>query len=162
MARTKGTTKYDPSYLKKIDNYLKTRRDRRRKLIKQERDGDKPYAIYDYGVKVKLPTIEGFADYLGVARKTLYNWEKENIEFRHGLERIRNEQLQRLINEGLAGNYNPTIAKLMLSSNHGMRERLDATSDDEPLSNFSDEQIDRIADRIVKRRTEDGDQSSKE
>lgn len=109
---------YDEKYVAKIDEYLKMRQDEELSFQK---------------VKVKLPTIEGFADYINVERKTLYNWEKDHPGFAKALEKIRQEQLQRLIDRGLEGSYNPTIAKLILSANHGMRERTDITTDDKPL-----------------------------
>lgn len=74
-------------------------------------------------LQVKLPTTDGFARFLGVARSSLYLWEKSHPEFSDALDKIRNEQQERLLNMGLSGDYNPTIAKLVLSSNHGMREK---------------------------------------
>ncbi|MHA1853391.1 MAG: terminase small subunit, partial [Candidatus Heimdallarchaeaceae archaeon] len=85
-------------------------------------------------IKVNIPSIEGFAMDLGVARKTLYNWGEKNPEFLHTLKEIKNEQRERLINNGLSGDYNSTIAKLILSSNHGMRERSDLTSDNKSMA----------------------------
>ena len=35
---------------------------------------------------------------------------------------------------GLSGDYNSTIAKLILSTNHGMREGTDITSDNKPIA----------------------------
>ena len=72
---------------------------------------------------VKLPTIEGYAKYIGVNKSSLYEWKEKHKEFSYSLEKILIEQKQRLINEGLSGNYNSTIAKLVLSSNHGMNEK---------------------------------------
>ena len=77
--------------------------------------------------------IEGFARFLGISKRVLYDWEKRYEDFMHALDKIRTEQHDRLINKGLAGEYNSTIAKLMLSSNHGYRERSDLTSDDKVL-----------------------------
>jgi len=74
---------------------------------------------------VRLPTLEGFAVFIGVNKTTLYEWEKDHEEFSNALDLIRSEQQERLINNGLAGTYNSTIAKLILSSNHGMREKTD-------------------------------------
>jgi hypothetical protein len=81
------------------------------------------YEKIDYVLRVNLPTIEGFARFIGVNKTTLYEWDKKYPDFSNSLDKIRIEQQTRLINEGLAGNYNPTIAKLILSSNHGMREK---------------------------------------
>ena len=152
-------TEYDPGYIEKVDEYLKKCRDRRRLFHKVR--GEKSDS-YEEIIKVKLPSIEDFADYLGVARKSLYNWREEHEDFAFALEKIDNEQRRRLINEGLAGAYSPVIAKLMLSANHGMREGIDATSGGEPLNKFDDETIDRIAERIARGKGSDGDTSGKE
>jgi curved DNA-binding protein CbpA len=39
------------------------------------------------------------------------------------LKKILDEQKQRLLNKGASGEYNSTIAKLILSANHGMAEK---------------------------------------
>jgi len=142
-------TEYKEKYIKEVDKYLKKNKDRYTKFLKQKNLG-KGYSTYESRLKVKLPTIVGFAIYLNVSEKSLYNWADVHSEFRVALDKIKNEQKQRLINSGLAGIYNSTIAKLILSSNHGMKERIDNTTDDEPINNFSDEQINRIADRIAR------------
>jgi hypothetical protein len=89
----------------------------------------------EYKLNVKLPTVQGLAVYLGVSRDTIYEWSTKYPEFSDTIEQINAKQADKLINEGLAGNYNSTIAKLMLSSNHGMRERTDQTTNDKELPN---------------------------
>jgi hypothetical protein len=73
--------------------------------------------------RTKLPTIEGLARILKVARSTVYKWADESPEFSDIIEDLLAEQSDRLINQGLAGNYNSTIAKLLLSSKHGYVEK---------------------------------------
>ena len=75
-----------------------------------------------------LPKIEDFVDFLGVAESTVYLWAKNHPEFSEALEKIKRAQKRMLINLGLSGQYNATIAKLILSSNHGMCERKDVTT----------------------------------
>jgi hypothetical protein len=151
-------THFKKIYIKKVDDYLEECQDHDYEY--QKTYGDKSNS-YEEKTKVKLPTIEGFAAYIGITRKTLYNWAKENGKFADALEKIKNEQLARLINRGLEGTYNNTITKLILSHNHGMKERIDNTTDDEPItSSFSDDQIDRIADRIASRKGSNGDTPS--
>lgn len=129
MAKHAGgrPTKYDKKYIQKVYDYILLHQD-------EEVEKEKKEGWITYSTKVKLPTIEGFARYIGVNKTTLYEWEVNNPEFSNSLDEIRVEQKERLINMGLAGEYNSTIAKLILSSNHGMREKSDVTSDDKTIS----------------------------
>lgn len=111
-------TEYKEEYIVTVDEYINSCQD---------------YIDENGKLKVKIPKLEGLALYLGVDKTSLYEWEKKYPEFSHALDKIRNEQSSRLQDNGLAGTYNPTIAKLMLSSNHGMREKSDVTSDDKPI-----------------------------
>ena len=77
---------------------------------------------------VKIPTKGGLARYLGVSRDTLYEWSREHKEFSDIMEELGAEQEDRLINNGLSGDYNPTIAKVLLTK-HGYREGIDATTE---------------------------------
>lgn len=138
--------KYDPKYINAVDDYIFKSKDRN----------------FDKKLKVKLPTLEGFAQSIGVTKKTLYNWAENYEEFQVAIDKILEEQKQRLINNGLSGEYNAAIAKLILSSNHGMRERVDTTTNEQSINTFNDEQINRIADRISSRKGDDGDTSSQE
>ncbi len=72
---------------------------------------------------VQLPTVEGFALFVGHNKTTIYEWCKEYPEFSNAIDEIKNNQLNKLINKGLSGKYNSTIAKLLLSGNHNIRER---------------------------------------
>lgn len=148
MSNAGAPTKYDPKYIKKVRSYLKKCKDidyeyHKTRGIKSD--------SFEEKTKVCLPSKEGFARFIKISRKTLYNWADNNPEFAEALELIEVEQLTRLINRGLEGTYNPTIVKLILSSNHGMRENIDATSDGERINTFTDEQADRIAQRLVAR-----------
>jgi hypothetical protein len=131
MADMGRPSEYDPSYIAKADEYLALCVDEEFDWTKT--DGDKTTS-YEHRVRVKLPTIEGFARFLNVSRKSLYNWAEEHEDFLHTLEKIEVEQKERLIKYGLSGDYNPTIAKLILSANHNMREKSDMTSNDKPIT----------------------------
>lgn len=74
-------------------------------------------------IRAVLPSVEGFARYLGVHRDTLYSWAKYNEEYRSALLYIKSEQKDRLLDGGLGGLYQASIVGLMLRSNHGMRIR---------------------------------------
>ena len=81
----------------------------------------------------QIPTVEGLSLCIGVSRATIYNWikegEKEKKEFLDTVEKVLAKQGQSLINKGLSGDFAPTIAKLLLSSNHGMREKTEIEHD---------------------------------
>lgn len=97
---------------------------RSRRLEDRDEDGEIPETEtenYDYKFKVKLPTMGGLAVFLGVSRGLIYEWEKTYPEFLRVLEQMRAEQEDRLLNNGLSGDYNSTISKLVLSK-HGYRE----------------------------------------
>src|SRR5690606_36484849 len=76
----------------------------------------------DNKLKVNLPSIEGLALHLEIARSTVYKWQSEYPEFSDILELLLQKQAQALLNNGLSGSYNSTIAKLILSK-HGYTER---------------------------------------
>ncbi len=106
-------TKYKPEFVEKVDEYIQ-------QSLKR-------------GQTEELPTQEGLAIYLGVVVETLKNWGKKHPEFLVALRLVQTYQKRELINRGLKGTYNPTITKLILSSNHGLKERSDVTSDDERI-----------------------------
>lgn len=73
-------------------------------------------------LKVKLPTIEGLALYLKVHKDTVYAWRREKPDFSYLIEQLLAKQADALISNGLSGDYNPTIAKVLLAK-HGYAER---------------------------------------
>ena len=83
----------------------------------------------------ELPTVEGLAEYLGVARDTIYEWikpEHKYDEFSDTIKRIAEKQKNQLINDGLYGGkeVNQAMAIFLLKVNHGMIEKtaVDVTS----------------------------------
>lgn len=130
-------TDYSKEIQKKAENYLLECEDEEvQQTVGLSAKGTE---LYKTKLNVNLPTIEGLSAYLKVNRDTLYEWAKHHPEFSDTLEDIKAEQAKRLVNSGLSGDYNPTIAKLMLSSNHGMSERTDITSAGKGLT-ISDEE----------------------
>jgi NAD/NADP transhydrogenase alpha subunit len=73
-------------------------------------------------LKVNVPTVEGLALHLEVTRSTVYLWQKEYSEFSDIIETLLQKQAQALINNGLSGSYNPTIAKVLLTK-HGYTDK---------------------------------------
>lgn len=101
---------------------------------------DIPLSLKDYLAttgreQTSLPTVEGFAIFLNVSRDTLYEWAKVHKEFSDTLKEIEIKQKQQLINDGIYGGkeVNSTIVKLLLQNNHGMKERVDQTTNDKSL-----------------------------
>jgi len=123
-------SEFKEEYIAKADEFLELCKDE--EFTFHKTDGVKSDS-YERHIKVKLPTIQGFALFLDVSIPTLHNWAKENQEFFNALEKIKRVQHERLISGGLSNDYNSTIAKLMLSSNHGYKEKSDVTSGDEPI-----------------------------
>lgn len=114
---TKYTT--DEDMIAKVDQYIESCVD-----------------TYDPDTKqrtVRLPKIASLALMLGVSKETINQWEKQYPKFSDATDKVRALQEEKLLDEGLAGNYNPMIAKLGLSANHGMREKTDVTTDDKPI-----------------------------
>lgn len=123
-------TKYTAAMQKKADGYLATTGN---DFWDYDKTVGEKSNTYERKVTITLPSIEGLAKYLGVSRSTVYLWAENHTTFSDTLEDIMAEQKKMIIEHGLNGDYNPTIAKLILSSNHGMTERTDHTSDGEAL-----------------------------
>lgn len=138
---------------KRVKEYLDECQDRYDEYLTQEsKNQDKEHKQYKHKLIVKLPSIVGFAQYLGFTERVLHKWAGEHPEFRYALDLIKTAQKERLFTSGLDGTYNPHIVKLMLMSNHDMKEKQDITSDDNPIGTITDEQIDRIAERRISQR----------
>lgn len=93
----------------------------------------------DGKTKVNLPSIEGLASYIDVNRDTIYEWCKVHPVFSDIIEKLKEKQINSLINNGLQGTYNPTIAKVMLAR-QGYRDAVDTdiTTKGEAVNNTSE------------------------
>ncbi len=69
-------------------------------------------------------SIEGLAEYLGITRPTIYDWESQvdKPEFSYIVEQVRQKQSKTLVNKGLKGDFNSSIAKVMMSK-HGYHDK---------------------------------------
>lgn len=119
MSKGGRPTKYTKDITEKAEKYLSECIDTTEQVVTGESG---KFTSYKEKIKVNLPTIEGLAVYLEVHRDTLYEWEKEHDEFSDIIERLRGSQIKALVNNGLSGDYNPTIAKVLLSK-HGYSEK---------------------------------------
>jgi len=82
-----------------------------------------------------VPSVAGLACYLEISRKSAYNYSEQSEEFLHIVEGILSLQENKLINGGLKGDFNASIAKLMLAK-HGYSEKqeVDHKSSDSSMS----------------------------
>jgi hypothetical protein len=71
-----------------------------------------------------IPTIMGLARFLGVTTQTLHEWKQheDKKEFSSVLRQLMDLQGESLINKGITGEFNSTIAKLILTK-HGYHEK---------------------------------------
>lgn len=107
-------TKYNPAFVNELDKYLVT-------TGKEQ---------------TSLPTKQGFALWLDVDDETLNEWAKIHPVFSATLRKLMLLQAKQLIDDGIYGGseVNATIIKLMLQNNHGMRERVDQTTNDKDMA----------------------------
>jgi hypothetical protein len=76
-----------------------------------------------------VPTIEGLADELKKAVKTLYNWAEAHDEFQDVLGQLLAKQGRLLQSKGLKKETDSGITKLLLSANHGKAEKSESKQD---------------------------------
>lgn len=144
MADVGRPTKYSDEILKRTLEYIdECEDDEVQQTVGMSAKGTE---LFKNKVVVNLPSVEGLAYYLDVNKSTLYEWEKEYPEFSNALSKLRAKQADVVLNKGLSGDYNPTIAKLILSNNHGYRERTDTTTDNKPINTdtFTKEEKDKL------------------
>ena len=91
----------------------------------------------------KIPSVEGLVRVIGIARGTAHRWAKEEgkEEFSDILANINEEQKRVLINNGLSGDFNSNITKLVLGK-HGFHDRQETThAGTIGLTDLTDEQL---------------------
>jgi len=119
-------TKYTDEMPQKVDEYIESCGDFESEFHKTRGQSSD---TYERTIDVKLPKVEGFAIHIGVHTDTLYEWAKVHPKFSVALESIKLVQKNMLQDGGISGKYNSTIAKLILSSNHGMNEKTETKID---------------------------------
>lgn len=123
-------TDYSEEVLEKAKTYLEECNDEtEQEIIGLSAKGTE---LYKNKQIVHLPSVVGLAQFLGVSRKTIYNWGDQHEEFLHILEDVLGEQEKRLLEKGLSGDYNSNIVKLALGK-HGYTDKTDITSNGKPI-----------------------------
>lgn len=121
---------YNANVLIQTRKYLNSCKDKEEEFHKTR--GEKSDG-FERILNVKLPTIEGLAVFLHISRETIYAWCKEYTDFSDIIEELRTKQADALISNGLSGNYNSTIAKVLLTK-HGYKEGIEHGGEDgEPI-----------------------------
>ena len=89
-----------------------------------------------------LPSVAGLAIELELSRSTIYDWasQEDKKEFSDILERLLAKQEKELTENGLLGEFNSTITKLMLTK-HGYsdKQETDLTSKGEKINILFDD-----------------------
>lgn len=100
-------TKYTPAVLNRIDGYFQT--------VGRE--------------QTQLPTIEGFAEYLGIATDTVWRWSKKYKDFSDTVKKVVEKQKKQLMDDGMYGGkeVNAAMAIFLLKANHGMSDGSNTT-----------------------------------
>lgn len=82
-----------------------------------------------------IPSNSGLCCWLGISRPTLHEWGRAYPEFSNTLEAIQSKQETMTLNKALVGDFNSTIAKLVLA-NHGYsdKQEIDHRSGDQSMS----------------------------
>ena len=73
--------------------------------------------------EMMIPTAAGLATHLGIHKDSLYEYVKINTEISDVMKTLKDAQEEKLLQKSLVNQYNPTIAKLLLSSKHGYVEK---------------------------------------
>ncbi len=115
--RTKPSM-YDPIYIKKIDEYLATCKDKVKTFHKTR--GEKSDS-YDRILEVNLPTKEGFSAYIGKYSSLVTAWEEQQPTFAKAMQKIKAAQKEALIKKSLSGEYNARMSEFLLNVNPGMK-----------------------------------------
>ena len=82
-----------------------------------------------------VPSRVGLCCWLGINKKTSFDWEREYPEFSATLANVDTLQERTAVNKGISGEFNSTIVKLVLA-NHGYSDKVqqDNVSSDGSMS----------------------------
>lgn len=132
MEKNKGgrPSKYKPEFNQIARDYVDSCNDDVKEFHKTR--GDKS-DTFERVMEANFPIMPELAHKLGVNKATMFRWCEDHPEFRDSLDYLVEKQEAMLLRGGAKGLYNSTITKLILSSNHGYKEKSDVTSGDKPI-----------------------------
>lgn len=139
-------TKYGPDILKITRKYIDECVDSYERVLKSKSTRS---VMYEHKFRVRLPTLEGLSVRLGVHKDTITEWQKQHDDFSVLIRELLGIQAERLVNNGLTGDYNPTIAKVLLTK-HGYREGMEHANPDGTNLFRPDDKDRDAADRALK------------
>jgi hypothetical protein len=113
-------TVYDQSILAKAEEYSALFDENSYQFVKDAGRSGAPSERQP----VRLPTIEGLALYIHASKTICLTWELQYPEFTQVLAELRMKQAKALIENGLAGLYDPEVTKVLLAK-HGYRESIE-------------------------------------
>ena len=107
---------------------------------KKARDYINDFESYGHAV----PSVVGLCRVINRSRQTLYNWSNDDSEFLDILREINENQELVTLNKSLTGEYNASIAKLLLGK-HGYSDKQTLRADVRDVSAMSDAELEAIA-----------------
>lgn len=141
-------SEYDESYPEKVLEYLKKCVDEYKSLLKSE-NAESGSITYANQLAVSIPQYADVCIMLDCSYETMNAWAALHPEFARALRAVKMEQEKRLVNKGLSGEYVSPIVKMLLSANHGYREKtevdLTGSVTVNNINTLNDEQLERIA-----------------
>lgn len=118
--KTGAPTKYREEYIEQIVEYFERPYSRIVKKYKATKDD---VIEYEQEVGNYLPTLAGFARLIGSDTVSLYNWSKKYPEFFNAIKKCKAIQEDILVQNALAGHYNPSVAALALKNYSQWKEK---------------------------------------
>ena len=112
-----------------------------KEVIKQAWDYVDGFEAHGHAV----PSVVGLCKVINRSKSSVYRWaEEENSEFWDILRAINENQELVTFNRALTGDYNASIAKLLLGK-HGYSDKQEIKAEVKDISNMTDAELESIA-----------------
>ena len=85
------------------------------------------------GIVKRYPSFVGYAMKIGVTVRTIQNWRKEHTRFDEACEMCEELKKDDLLHNGLTFHVHANFAKFVLSSQYGMREKVEITNNNDDI-----------------------------